>query len=134
MAYAAPAGVARHPTPQAAVTRRGDTVTLDLATQGDGISLLVPAKAKLRAATIGEVTTPASGEGVSITCSTPDCTKARIILKLDSSQPFDLSLIAYTRGLPPEGDKLLKARPAWAMPSQGGDRSLFATKIAIPAS
>jgi len=134
MAYAAGAGAARHPAPQATVTRRGDMVTLDLAAEGDGVTLIVPARAKLRAATIGDVTTPASGEGMSITCSTPDCAKARIVLKLGSSEPFDLTLIAYRHGLPPEGQKLLKARPAWAVPSQSGDRTVFATKAAIPGA
>jgi hypothetical protein len=133
MAYVAPAGAARHPAPRAAVSRKNDTVVLDLAADGDGIGLLVPAKAKLQAVTIGGVTTPVAGGALSITCGTPDCGSKQIVLKLDSSEPFDLTLFAYTRGLPPEGDKLLKARPAWAVPSYGGDRSLFAAKLAIPA-
>jgi len=130
--YAAPAGRARHRAPQATVTRTGDTVTLDLAAEGQGVSLQVPAKAKLRAVTVGGITTPAPEKNLSITCSTPDCAKAQIILRLGSSEPFDLTLVAYARGLPPEGDKLLKARPVWAVPSQGGNRTLLAAKIAIP--
>jgi len=132
MAYVAPAGRARHPAPQATVTRSGDTVTLDLATDGDGVSLQVPAKAKLRAVTVGGITTPAPERTFSITCGTPDCAKARIVLQLGSAEPFDLTLVAYARGLPAEGDKFLKARPAWAVPSQGGDRIFLAAKIAIP--
>ena len=131
-AFAAPAGRARHHAPQAAVTRTGDTVTLDLAAEGEGVSLQVPEKAKLRAVTVGGITTPAPQKTLSITCSTPDCAKARIILRLGSAEPFDLTLVAYARGLPPEGDKLLKARPVWTVPSQGGNRTVSAAKIAIP--
>jgi hypothetical protein len=42
-------------------------------------------------------------------------------------------LLAYRAGLPPEGAKLMKARPPEAVPSQGGDRTVLAAKIAIPA-
>lgn len=132
-AYAAPAGPARHPAPRVAVSRNGDTVTLDLAADGEGIGLLVPAKARLRAVTIGGVTTPVPGRGLSITCGTPDCTNRQITLELDSSEPVDLTLYAYRHGLPPDGAKLLKARPSWAVPSRGGDITAWAAKIAIPA-
>jgi hypothetical protein len=133
MAYVAPAGPARHPAPRATVSRKGDTAVLDLATEGEGIGLLVPAKAELRAVTIGEVTTPVARGALSITCGTPDCANRQIGLKLDSSEPLELTLYAYRRGLPPEGAKLLKARPSWAVPERGGDRTIWAAKIAIPA-
>jgi len=132
MGYAAPAGPARHPAPQASVTRSGDTVTLELATEGQSVSLQFPEKARLRAVTIGGMTIPAPEKTLSITCGTPDCARTRMILQLGSSEPFDLTLAAYFRGLPPEGDKLLKARPVWAVPSQGGDRNTLAAKIPIP--
>jgi hypothetical protein len=132
MAYVAPAGAARHPAPRATVSRKGDTVVLDLATDGEGVGLLVPAKARLRAVTIGEVTTPVAGGGLSITCGTPDCPNKQIRLELDSSEPLALTLYAYARGLPPEGARLLKARPPWAVPERGGDVTAWAAKIAIP--
>jgi hypothetical protein len=133
LAYVAPAGSARQPAPQATVTRTGDTVTLVLKTQGEGVGLLIPAKAKLRVVTIGEVTTPVAEGPLSITCGTPDCANAQIALRLDSSEPLDLTLYAYAHGLPPEGAKLFKARPSWAVPDRGGDRSVWMTKIAVPA-
>src|SRR6185312_1741114 len=40
--YVAPAGAAHYPVPRAIVARNGDSVTLDVAAQGDGISLVVP--------------------------------------------------------------------------------------------
>ena len=67
----------------------------------------------------------------SIVCGTPNC--GRIILRLASSAPLSLDLRLYRRGLPPEGAKLLGARGPLAVPSQGGDRTVLAAKIAIPA-
>jgi len=133
VAYVAPAGAARLPAPRTTVTRNGDTVTLDLAAEGEGINLMVPAKAKLRAVTIGGVATPIAGGALSITCGTPDCADKKIALELDSSDPVELTLVAYRHGLPPEGATLLHARPSWAVPSRGGDLSIRAAKIEVPA-
>jgi hypothetical protein len=133
MAYIAPAGPVRYPAPTATISRDGDTVSLNLKAQGDGAMLIVPAEAKLRAVTIGGVTTPASGQRISIVCGTPDCGSAHLVLQLGSSRPVDIMLLAYRAGLPPDGVKLLKARPPEAVPSQGGDRTILAARIAIPA-
>jgi hypothetical protein len=133
MGYVAAAGPARYAPPGASVSRDGDTVTLDLKTQGDGVTLMVPAEAKLRSAQIGGVTVPAFGRRISLVCGTPDCAATRMILNLASSKPVSLELLSYRAGLPPDGAKLLKARPPEAVPSQGGDRTVLAAKIAIPA-
>jgi hypothetical protein len=132
-AYVAPAGPARLPAPQVTVSRKDDTVILDLAMDGESIGLLVPAAAKLRAVTIGGVTTQLSGGALSITCGTPDCTNTPIVLKLDSSVRLELTLFAYRHGLPPEGAKLLKARPSWAVPDRRGDITARVAKIVVPA-
>jgi hypothetical protein len=132
MGYTAPAGPARYAPPSASVSRDGDAVTLDLKTQGDGVTLMVPAEAKLRAVTIGDVTMPAYGQRISIVCGTPDCAASRIVLHLGSSKPVALELLAYRAGLPPDGAKLLRARPPEAVASNGGDRTILAAKIAIP--
>jgi len=133
MGYVAPAGASRNRAPTAGVRRSGDTVTLDFNTQADAVILEVPAEAKLRALTIGRVTTPQSGQRVSIICGTPDCAHARVTLRLGSSQGFNLLLLALRRGLPPDGERLLKARPPEAVASGAGDRTMLAAKIAIPA-
>ena len=130
--YLAPAGAARNPAPQATVSRSGDTVTLDLKADGDGVYLIVPAKAQLRAATVGGVVTSVAGKSLFIACGTPDCGRTRIVLRLASAAPIDVVLVAYRRGLPLDGAKLLQARPRWAVPYQGGDRTLLAAKIRIP--
>ncbi|MEO8300998.1 MAG: M20/M25/M40 family metallo-hydrolase [Rhizomicrobium sp.] len=133
MGYAAPAGPARHAVPAARVSRDGDTVTLDLKAEGEGVALMVPAEAKLRSAAIGGVTMPGFERRMSVVCGTPDCAGARVILNLASSKPVTLVLLAYRAGLPPGGAKLLKARPPQAVPSQSGDRTILAAKIEIPA-
>ena len=61
--------------------------------------------------------------------ASPDCATAHVVLQLGSSGPVNLVLVTYRSGLPPEGAKLLKARPPQAVPSQGGDRIILAAKI-----
>jgi hypothetical protein len=131
--YVAPAGAAHNPAPGAAVSRSGETVTLDLSAAADGVMLVVPAQAKLQALTIGGVTTPVSERRISIICDTPDCGHARMTLRLGSSQAVNLLLVALRRGLPPEGARLLKARPPEAVSSQEGDGTMLAAKIVVPA-
>lgn len=132
MFYVAPAAASRYPAPTAVVTRDGDTVTLDLKTSGDAVLLMVPAEAKMQSLTVAGVTTQSSEDRVTIFCSTPDCATARMTLRLASSHPVSLQLLAQRRGLPPDGAKLLKARPPEAVPSRAGDRTILAANIAIP--
>jgi Peptidase family M28 len=129
--YVAPAGPARNLAPAALVSRRGDKVTLDLKTAGDAILLAVPAQARLQSVTIGGVTTAVSARRMSIICATPDCATARLMLRLASSKSVELLLVALRQGLPRDGEKLLKARPPEAVPSQMGDSTMLAAKIAI---
>jgi hypothetical protein len=131
--YLAAAGPARFPAPSASVHRTGKDVTLDLNAAGDGVALLVPREAGLKSFRIGDATVDASGRSVQISCGTPDCGSARIVLSFETPAPASLTLIARRRGLPPQGARLIKARPAWAVPSQGGDVTLLAQKIEIPA-
>jgi Peptidase family M28 len=133
MGYVAAAGPARNPAPAALTSRSGDSVTLDLRTAGDGIMLVVPAEAMLQSLTIGGVTTAMPGRRVSIVCATPDCATARMTLRLASPKAVELLLVELRRGLPRDGEKLLKARPAEAVPSQIGDSTMLAAKLAIPA-
>jgi hypothetical protein len=130
--YLAAAGAARFPAPSASVHRSGNEVSVELNAAGDGVALLVPKEAGLKSFRLGDSMVAASGRGVQISCGTPDCGSARIILSFETAAPASLTLIARRRGLPPEGAKLLKARPAWAVPSQGGDVIVLARKIEIP--
>lgn len=131
--YAAPAGSARFAPPAAAVMRSGDEVTLELTAPGDGIVLEVPGSARLQSLTLNGVTTEAFGTRTAIVCMTPDCGHARLILHLGSPEPMNLLLTVRRWGLPPDGARLQRVRPADAVPSQNGDQTLLATTIAVPA-
>ena len=133
MGYVAPAGPARNPAPAALVSRSGDDITLELKAGGDAIMLVVPAQAMLQSVTIGGVATAMPARRTSILCATPDCATAHMILRLASSKPVELLLVDLRQGLPPDGERLLKARPVEAVPSQIGDSTMLAAKIAIPA-
>jgi hypothetical protein len=130
--YVAPAGPARYAPPAASVSRVGDAVTLDMKTPGNGVTLMVPAEAKLRSAQVGPVTIPAFGRRIALVCVTPDCGTTRIILQLGSPKRVSVELLSFPSGMPPDAAKLLKARPPEAVPSQEGDLSVLAAKIAVP--
>ena len=131
--FVAAAGQARLAAPRADVQRKGDNVTMSLQAPGDGFSLFVPQEAHLTGVGIGGLVTPADGGAVTIACVTPDCAHARLTLILKAGTVPPLQLLSYRRGLPAEGGKLLAARPSTAVPSQDGDRTIVAAKIAIPA-
>jgi len=128
----APAGAARFTPPSAAVHRNGKDVVLDLAAEGDGIALMLPRDARVASVTVGGLTEPVGQRPVQLICGTPDCGRIRIILHQASAVPATLILNAQRRGLPPEGEKLLKARPSWAVPSQTGDRTVLVSRIVLP--
>lgn len=130
--YLAAGGPARFPAPSASVRRAGNEVTLELNAAGDGVALLVPKEAGLKSFRMGDATVAASGRPVQISCGTPDCGSATMILSFESAAPASLTLIARRRGLPPQGAQLIQSRPSWAVPSQGGDVTLLARKIEIP--
>ncbi|MBW8708454.1 MAG: M28 family peptidase, partial [Alphaproteobacteria bacterium] len=131
--YAAPAGAARFAAPSATVTRKGDDVRLELNAPGEAVRLDVPGSARLQAVAVNGADTQANGRGTTIFCITPDCAQARITLQLASPDAVSLTLVALRRGLPPDGKKLQAARPADAVPSQGGDQTMVAATIAVPA-
>ena len=130
--YVAFAGAPKFPAPSATVARNGDDVSLELNAAGDGVTLIVPQNAKLKSVTVGGVTVLAPQRQVFVTCGTPDCGQAHVILRLASSGPVTLTLVSHRRGLPPEGEPLLKARPSNVVPSQLGDETLLAENIHVP--
>ena len=133
MAYVAPAGVARRAPPRATTRRAGDEVSLQLQAPGDSVMLLVPQEARLQSLTLDGVTVAAPPGRATIVCATPDCGHAQMTLKLGAPGPVAITLLSLTRGLPPEGGKLLAARPTSAVPSQEGDVTVLAGSIAVPA-
>jgi hypothetical protein len=132
--YVAAVGTAQFPPPAATVSRNGAEVTLDFNAPGDAVGLLVPKEAQLQSLTLGGVTVPAPPRQLLVRCGTPDCGHARMVLRLGSNAPVTLTLMSYRTGLPPQGAKLLKARPAAAQPSQTGDVTVLAAKLAVPGN
>jgi hypothetical protein len=56
-----------------------------------------------------------------------------MVLSLASADALTLTLISQRRGLPPAGQKLLRARGPDAVPSQSGDLTLLMTKLDVPS-
>jgi hypothetical protein len=129
--YVAPADKAHLPPPQVVVTRDGATVTLEVHSQGDRFALDVPRAAGLTALDInGAAVTPPVGKALTIACT---CRDARLVMTLGTVDAVRLPVRTVWQGLAsPDGVKLRKARPVWAVPSQGGDVSIVAAEIAIP--
>lgn len=132
--YVAPIGPAENPAPTATVARNGESITLDIHAQGDGIALAVPKEAGLKTVTVGGVTVDApQGKSIFITCATPDCASARMVLTVETPNAMELTLIANRRSLPAGGEKLQNARPATNVTYQQGDETLLAGTVNIPA-
>ncbi|HET7084968.1 MAG TPA: M20/M25/M40 family metallo-hydrolase [Rhizomicrobium sp.] len=131
--YVAPAGRARFPTPRVTVSRQGDEVTLEMNMEGDGFILLLPNSARPQAVRLNGLDVHAAKPLTGMSCATPDCRHARLTLRLGAQDKGVLTLLTYAQGLPPEGARLLQARPPQAVPSQSGDRTLLVSRIAIPA-
>jgi hypothetical protein len=132
--YVAPAGAAQFPPPAATVSRNGAEVRLDFNAPGDALGVLVPKAAQMQSLTLGGATVSAPPRSLLIRCGTPDCGHARMVLRLASHAPLTLTLLSYRASLPPEGSKLLKARPTTAQPSQAGDVTVLAAKLAVPGN
>jgi hypothetical protein len=130
--YAAPAGPAHFPAPNAQVSRQGHDVTLTLNAPGDGVTLLLPREVQLQSLTIAGLQAQAQGAVDTVICATPDCGRRPMTLHLGTSAPFEILLRSVRRGLPPQGGALLKARPPQAVPYQTGDVTLLIRKITIP--
>jgi hypothetical protein len=130
--YIAPAGRARSPAPHITAHRNDGDVTLDIDAPGDGFILLLPKSVQSQAVRLNDRDMSAARPLTGLGCATPDCGHARLTLQLGAKDKGVLTLLAYRYGLPPEGARLLQARPPQAVPSQSGDRTLLVTRIAIP--
>ncbi len=129
-AYVAAAGRAQLAVPRADIRRDGDDVALHMDAAGDGFTLFVPAP--LTKVSVAGVVVPAMGGPAVISCVTPDCAHAQLTLSVGKGKMLPLLLLAYRRGLPAAGAKLIAARLPNAVAVQEGDQSVVATRIAIP--
>lgn len=130
--YAAAANSARLAAPRASVTRNGDTVSLDVHSDGDIFELVLPKDADVKAVAVNGVDVAPPGDHFLLICGA-GCRDARVALTLGNMDAQTLRLISVWRGLPPLGAKLARARPDWVTPIREGDQSLAVTDVAIPA-
>ena len=139
-AYIAPAGKFRFPEPTASVSANSHhqvAIVLAGSDQAAQMFLVIPRDANLKAVQIADwqiavkPTSFNSGNTI-IGCLTSDCRNAVITLDIGSKKPFDIFLGERRFGLPPDGAKLLKARPATAVPSQMGDGTVLVSMLEIP--
>jgi hypothetical protein len=129
MAYVAPAGAARFAAPSVRLARsKGDRIRLDVRSGGGSYAVLVPQAANLRRVSLGGITMPMQPGAVVVNCATGDCGA----MELEMGADAPLTLVETRRGLPVQGEILLKARPDTAVPSQAGDRTLLVTQVTPP--
>jgi hypothetical protein len=141
--YVAPAG-AVHMTPpriEAMVLPVRDGLRrINLSLSGSAntarMFIVVPKTAQLKGATIlHRIVAPSAAWSVQDTvigCMTEDCRAADISLLVGSREPIALTVAGQIGGLPPDGTKLLVARPKAAVPSQSGDVTVVTTRVTIP--
>jgi hypothetical protein len=138
-AYVAPAGKFRFPAPVATaktISAKRVTVTLHGSAKSAQMFLVVPKEAGLKNVSIGDWSIPLkpapNSRDTIIGCLTADCRNAAITFDLSTAKPFDILVGERRFGLPPQGAKLLKARPDTAVPSQMGDGTILISKLHIP--
>lgn len=144
-AYLAPAPQAHLKMPSVAVLANGATGTMRTVTLGlDGSSdtaqmmLVLPGGIQLRHMTLGQrrMTVPAGfarAPRILIGCMTADCASMPVTLEMADKGAIKFDVIERRAGLPPSGDKLRKARPETAVPSQMGDGTILVSPVTVPA-
>jgi hypothetical protein len=130
--YSAPAGPTQMPTPSSGISRDKHHVQLDLygSAAADGMALIVDGG--LGAVTIGGARVEAPQGRVTINCAGRGCARARVTLEFSGPMPGNILLAELRRGLPPKADFLKRARPDWAVSSQGGDVSAVVENVIVP--
>jgi hypothetical protein len=109
------------------------------AAAGRRISLAVPVSAGVRrveiAGTAHAFDAPAvQGEYGWFHCVGADCDGLELNLSLESDAPVTLFAMERAWGLPDGGQRLVEARPAWAVPSGDGDTTLLIDRVDLEAS
>ena len=87
----------------------------------------------IKSARIGDVAVTVR-DGRAVTCATPDCASAHILLGFSGPVPNSLTLVEQRYGLPPNAAAVARARPDWAVPSGQGDMTMIATDVPVPAN
>ncbi len=116
-----------------------DGRTIDLRVLGGddlgSLSVIVPAEVGLKSVSVGGQDTAAQitgGEDFQITCVGQDCSGKPMSLTVSSGNPFEVSIVEQRRGLPLAGVRLVTARGALGVPSQGGDVTVIVARAQLP--
>jgi hypothetical protein len=141
--YAAPAGKAQFPAPQAKIVSdavvegaRRTRVALSGSPQSDAMFVVIPKEVKLMSIDIhGEhLVAPKDNDGDTvIACASRDCASEVVGLEFASRAAFKLAFGEQRYGAPPSAAKLIAARPKNAIPSQTGDIVVLINSIAMGA-
>ncbi len=139
-AYVADATNARLPLPRMRVLEQQQGVAeqfmrLQLSGSADTAELIldVPAAAGLRDLQLRgqHIQLPPGWHGATrLACVGSDCQQLGIAMHMTRG-PVTLTVTEQRYDLPPSGDFLLKARPASAVPSQDGDRTLLVNQLLL---
>src|SRR3569832_178895 len=140
--YVAPAGATRFdaPSADAVVVPQGQCRIVSLAIhasdRANRVVVVVPKSASLAKIEFrGQIFTPSATSlnpaGTIIACVTDDCRTMKLKLTFSTAAKVDLTLGEQTYGLPPDGTKLVEARPATTIPSQSGDTTIVFGKLTL---
>src|SRR5262249_426025 len=115
-------------------------LTLYGSSQADQMFIAIPRESGLRSITIdgkrfdvpkawAQSSTPYNFIG----CFTPGCATKSIALEVSAHDSLKLLVAELRYGLPPDGQKLLAARPKTAVASQNGDTTVLINSVTVPA-
>ena len=103
------------------------------------MAMFVPESAELRSVAMNGIVLPpypehrrryvAGGEVYGIVAPPPE--GVVVTLELGSEAPVEAVVWDLSEGLPAAGDALRAARPAWAIPSHGGDRTMLSLRVSL---
>jgi hypothetical protein len=135
--FEAPAGPPRLPAPAIDVSTQpsptGRTVTLAMKAPENVARVYfgIPAAAGIHAYSFNGVRHELPlHRDVVLWCMSADCAHATFSLEV-GTPAFDVLVATQAPGLPPDGEKLVAARPKDAVPSQNGDVTFVTTKVHI---
>jgi hypothetical protein len=140
--YVAPAGATRFPAPTATMTTTPDgagrqvTLALHGSDRANRMFVVVPNGAGLtRIAIDGKSFRPSPQQvnpsGTIFGCLTDDCRSKSVTLGFDSHKPVTIWIGEQRYGLPPEGLKLVEARPNTTIPIQTGDSTIIFRQLKL---
>ncbi|HUO90156.1 MAG TPA: M20/M25/M40 family metallo-hydrolase [Rhizomicrobium sp.] len=140
--YVAPAAATRFnpPSADAVIVPNGAgrivTLRLHASAHADRVVIVVPkdaglARVELRGKTFLPAADSLNPAGTIIACVTDDCRTMTVKLTFSSRARVPFTLGEQEYGVPPDGAKLIRARPATAVASQFGDTTIVFGKLTL---